>query len=317
MTPLRQRFIEDLELRDLRENTKRAYIRAVAQFAQFFGKSPELLGCEHIREYLLYLIREKKASESAYRQVLSAIRFLYRTTLGKNWVVEGIPHTKSDKKLPVVMSMDEVERVFNAITSLKHRAILMTAYAGGLRVSDVVSLRVSDIDSGRMMIRIDGGKGRRDRYVPLAKYLLVILREYWKAARPKAYLFPGSKEGRHLGTNTVWQACKQAMRDAGLKKNISTHTFRHSFATHLLEHGVDLRTIQILLGHRNLNTTAVYMHVSRKQIESTPSPLDLLQEHKQKKAKAVKATPAKKARRSAKKTTKKTTKKTPRRKKAS
>ena len=314
MTPLRQRFIEDLELRNLRENTKRAYVRAVTEFAQFFGKSPELLGREHIREYLLYLMREKKASESTYRQVLSAIRFLYRTTLGKDWVVAGIPHTKSDKKLPVVMSMDEVERVFNAITSLKHRAILMTAYAGGLRVSDVVSLMVSDIDSGRMMIRIDGGKGRRDRYVPLAKHLLVILREYWKAARPKTYLFPGRKEGRHIATNTVYLACKRATRDAGLKKKISTHTFRHSFATHLLEHGVDLRTIQILLGHRNLNTTAIYTHVSRKQIESTPSPLDLLQERKQKKAKAA---PAKKARRTVKKITKKTTKKTPRRKKAS
>jgi site-specific recombinase XerD len=317
MTPLRKRFIEDLELRNLRDNTKRAYVRAVAQFALFFGKSPELLGREEIREYLLYLVREKKASESSYRQVLSALRFLYRTTLGKDWVVEGIPHTKSDKKLPVVMSMDEVERVFNAITSLKHRAILMTAYSAGLRVSDVVSLRVSDIDSSRMMIRIDGGKGRRDRYVPLSKHLLVILREYWKAARPKTYLFPGRKEGRHIVTNTVYLACKRAMRDAHLKKNISTHTLRHSFATHLLEHGTDLRTIQILLGHRNLNTTAIYTHVSQKQIESTPSPLDLLQARKQKKAKAAKPTASKRARRSAKKTTKRTTEKTARRKKAS
>ena len=193
MTPLRQRFIEDLELRNLRENTKRAYVRAVAQFALFFGMSPELLGREQIREYLLYLIRDKKVSESTYRQVLSAIRFLYRTTLGTDWVIAGIPHTKSDKKLPVVMSMDEVDRVFTAIVSLKHRAILMTAYAAGLRVSDVVALRVSDIDSGRMMLRIDGGKGRRDRYVPLAKHLLVILREYWNVARPDNYLFPGRK----------------------------------------------------------------------------------------------------------------------------
>ena len=184
-------------------------------------------------------------------------------------------------------------------------------------MSEVVSLRVSDIDSGRMMIRIDGGKGRRDRYVPLAKHLLVIFREYWKAARPKTYLFPGRKEGRHIVTTTVYRRCKQAMIDAHLKKNISTHTLRHSFATHLLEYGTDLRTIQILLGHRNLNTTAVYTHVSRKQIESTPSPLDLLYERKQKKAKAVKAASSKKARRSARKTSKKTTKKTPRRKKAS
>ena len=307
MTPLRRRFIEDLELRNLSPSTTRAYVRAVAQFAQFFGKSPELLGPEQIREYLLYLIREKKVSESTYRQVLAAIRFLYRTTLDKDWVVAGIPHTKSHKKLPIVLSMDEVERVFNAMVSLKHRAILMTAYAAGLRVSEVVSLRVSDIDSGRMMMRIDQGKGRKDRYVPLANHLLVILREYWKAARPKEYLFPGKKEGRHITPNTAYLACKRAMRDAGIKKDCATHSLRHSFATHLLEYGTDLRTIQILLGHRNLNTTAVYTHVSRKQIESTPSPLDLLQERKQK-AKAAKS-PSNKVRRRANKT--------PRRKKAS
>ena len=197
--------------------------------------------------------------------------------------------------------MDEVESIFNAIVSLKHRTILMTAYAAGLRVSEVVSLQVIDIDSKRMVIRIDQGKGRRDRYVMLSKRLLPTLREYWQAARPKLYLFPGKKDGRHISTTAVYTACKTAMRDAGLKKNISTHSLRHSFATQLLEHGTDLRTIQILLGHRNLNTTAIYTHVSRKQIESTPSPLDLLEERKRK-TKGAEARP-KKPRRQTKRTT--------------
>jgi site-specific recombinase XerD len=261
----------------------------VAQFADFFGKSPVLLGPEHIRTYLLYLLRKKRVSRSTYRQALAAIRFLYRRTLGKNWFVDGIDNVRSEKKLPIVMSMDEMERFFDALASVKYRAILMTAYSAGLRVSEVVSLRVSDIDSGRMVIRIDQGKGRKDRYVMLSKRLLVVLRAYWKAARPKTYLFPGRKNGAHISTTSVYNACKGAMREARLTKNISTHTLRHSFATHLVEHGTDLRTIQILLGHRNLNTTAIYTHVSRKHIESTPSPLDLLEERKKEKKKASRA----------------------------
>jgi site-specific recombinase XerD len=280
MTQLRKRFIEDMELVDLSENTQQAYVRAVAQFALFFGMSPEQLGREEIRTYLLYLMRQKRVSKSTYRQVLSAIRFLYRTTLGKDWVIEGIRYTRSEKKLPVVLSMDEVDRFFDALHSLKHRAILMTAYAAGLRVSEVIALRVTDVDSQRMVIRVDQGKGRKDRYVPLANRLLVVLREYWKAARPENFLFPGRGKSGHITRTSVNLAVKRAMREAKLTKNISPHTLRHSFATHLLENGTDLRTIQVLLGHRSLKTTAIYTHVSRKQIESTRSPLDLLEERK-------------------------------------
>lgn len=282
MTPLRQRMIEDMDMKIMPENTQRAYIRNVAAFAQFFGKSPDQLGREQIRTYLLYLVREKKVADSTYRQILSSIRFVYRKTLGKDWIVEGIDRVRTQKTLPVVMSMNEVGCFFDALKSLKHTAILMTEYATGLRVSEVVSLRVSDIDSERMVVRVDQGKGRKARYVPLSKRLLVVLREYWKAARPKDYLFPGRKPGRHISEGAVYMACKRAARDAGLKKNVATHTLRHSFATHHLENGTNLRIIQLLLGHKNLNTTAVYTHVSCKEIQSATSPLDLLEDRKKK-----------------------------------
>lgn len=304
MTPLRQRMIEDMELEQKPANTQRAYIRNVAALAKFFGKSPDQLDREQIRAYLVYLVQEKKYAPSTYRQVLSSLRFFYRKTLEKDWLVPGIQHTRVEKKLPVVMSMQEVDRFFAALESLKHRAILMTAYACGLRVSEVVKLRVSDIDSDRMMVHVQQGKGRKDRYVPLSKRLLVVLREYWKAARPEDYLFPGRNPGRHLSETTVWRHCKRAAKEAGLKKNIVTHTLRHSFATHHLENGTDLRTIQVLLGHKNLNTTALYTHVSNKQIASAASPLDLLEDRKKKTKRKQGTTPNSR-------------KKTPRRKKAS
>lgn len=281
MTPLRQRMIEDMQLRNLAESTQRSYIRAVAQFAHFFGKSPAQLGREEIRQFLLHLVQEQKVSGSTYRQALSAIRFLYRTTLGGLGIVDGVRQCQTEKKLPVVLSLDEMEKFFAVLESLKYRAILMTAYAAGLRVSEVTSLRVSDIDSQRMVIRVAQGKGRKDRYVMLSPRLLAVLREYWKAARPTAFLFPGQRPGTHIGSQAVYYACKDAMRAANIQKNISTHTLRHSFATHLLENGADLRTIQILLGHSNLNTTAVYTHVSRQKIEGTKSPLDLLAERRE------------------------------------
>jgi len=282
VTALRQRMIDEMDLKQMPENTKRAYLRNVAEFAQFFGKSPEQLEREQIREYLLYLVREKKVAGSTFRQVLASIRFLYQKTLGRDWVVEGIQHTRPASKLPEVLSMEEVDRFFDALASVKYRAILMTAYSAGLRVSEVVSLRISDIDSGRMMLRINQGKGRKDRYVPLSKKLLGVLREYWQAARPVDYLFPGRKPGRHITETAVYLVCKRAAKDAGIRKNVYTHTMRHSFATHHLENGTNLRTIQVLLGHKNLNTTAIYTHVSCKQIESATSPLDVLEERKQK-----------------------------------
>jgi integrase/recombinase XerD len=276
MTPLRQRMIEDMTLRNYADKTIEIYVERVATFAKHFGKSPERLDADDVRTYLLFLIQEKHASWSYYGQAICALRFLYRITLGKDWVVEGVASPRKGQKLPVVLSPDEVAQFFEGITSLKHRAILMTAYAAGLRISEVVALRVADIDSRRMTIRIRQGKSRKDRDVMLSPRLLVVLREYWKIARPTDWLFPGDVPGRPITDGSVQRICVRAARDAGLGKHVTVHTLRHSFATHLLEGGTDLRTIQVLLGHRSLRTTAVYTHVSAVALAATQSPLDRL-----------------------------------------
>jgi integrase/recombinase XerD len=276
MTPLRQRMIEDMKLRNYAPLTIKVYVERVATFAKHFAKSPERLEAADVRAYLLFLVQEKHASWSYYDQALAALRFLYRTTLGKKWVLDDLASPKKQKRLPVVLSPDEVAQFFAAVTSLKHRAILMTAYAAGLRVSEVVSLRVDDIDSRRMVIRIRQAKGRKDRYVMLSPRLLAILREYWKAARPTQFLFPGNVPDQPITPRTVQKACRDAQEAAGLAKHVRVHTLRHSFATHLLEAGTNIRIIQILLGHRSLRTTAVYTHVSTAALEATQSPLDRL-----------------------------------------
>lgn len=274
MTPLRQRMIEDLKLRNLSENTIKAYVHAVSQYAEFFQRSPDRLGREEMRTYLLFLREEKRVAQGTFNQKVAALRFFYRNLLKRPGVIAELCFMKKDKKLPEVLSREEVERFFAALCSLKHRAILMTAYGCGLRVSETVSLKVSDIDSGRMVIRVQAGKGNKDRYVMLPERLLTLLRDYWRAARPKEYLFPGYGRSGHITRISVYNACKRAMRNADLKKNISPHTFRHSFATHLLEQGTDLRTIQVLMGHRSVNTTAHYTHVAKNDVLATVSPLD-------------------------------------------
>jgi integrase/recombinase XerD len=276
MSPLRQRMIEDMRVRNYSSNTQQLYIDRVAKFAQYFGKSPELLGPEEIRTYQVYLMKEKGASWSMLNQTVCALRFLYRITLGKEWAIQHIPAPKKEIKLPVVLSQDEVSRFFESLPNLKHRAILMTAYAAGLRVSEVVSLRVADIDSQRMMIRIELGKGRKDRYVMLSPNLLELLRAYWKIARPNDRLFPGRGRHGHITRERIYQVCVKASAVAGLTKRATVRALRHSFATHLLEAGTNIRVIQILLGHRSLRTTARYTHVSRETVCSTSSPLDLL-----------------------------------------
>ncbi len=277
MTPLRQRMIEDMRLRNLAPRTIQVYVERVAAFAKHFGKSPDRLGPAEVRSYLLFLIREKHASWSYYNQALCALRFLYRVTLGREWVLEGVVCPKQEKKLPLVLSPSEVAQFFQAVTNLKHRALLMTAYAAGLRVSEVAALRVDDIDSRRMVIRIRQAKGRKDRYVMLSPRLLEVLREYWKAVRPTEYLFPGRDPEKPIHTRTVNHACRQACQAAGLSKRITVHTLRHSFATHLLESGSNIRVIQVLLGHRSLRTTTVYTHASAAALEATASPLDRLE----------------------------------------
>jgi site-specific recombinase XerD len=269
-------MIEDMKLRNYAPLTIKVYVERVATFAKHFGKSPDRLGAADVRAYLLFLVQEKHASWSYYGQALCALRLLYRTTLGKKWVLDGVDCPKKQKKLPIVLSPGEVTQFFEAVTSLKHRAILMTAYAAGLRVSEVVALCVDDIDSRRMVIRIRQAKGQKDRYVMLSPRLLAILREYWKAARPTQFLFPGNVPDRPITARTVEKACGNAREAAGLGKRVTVHTLRHSFATHLLEAGTDLRTIQVLLGHRSLSTTAVYTQVSPTAMRATQSPLDRL-----------------------------------------
>ena len=276
MTPLRRRMIDDMTLRNFTPKTIQAYVRCVARFARYFHCSPERLGPEHVRAYLLHLRQERNASMSYYSQTRCALRFFYRVTLGRDDVPASIVPARQPHTLPVVLSGDEVARLFAAIGNLKHLAILMTTYAAGLRVSEVARLRVEDIDSQRMVIHVRQGKGQKDRYVMLSPRLLEILRNYWKAVRPRGYLFPGTAPDQPIAVNSVHKACARAAGYAQLGKHVTVHTLRHSFATHLLEAGTDLRTIQVLLGHRSFNTTARYVHVATASLASTRSPLDRL-----------------------------------------
>lgn len=278
MTPLRQRMTEDMGVRNLSPSTQYHYIRQVANFAKHFGKSPELLGPEEIRTYQVHLVQVKRASWAVLNQCVCALRFLYRTTLKKDWTIEHIPYARRAKKLPVVLSRSEVFQFLQAVTNIKYRAIFMIAYAAGLRISEVIHLRVSEIDSQRMVIRVNQGKGRKDRFVILSPRLLLILRAYYKVARPSEWLFPGRNSVRPLDASTIQQACKKARAASGLAKAVTVRTLRHSFATHLLDDGTDLRTIQLLLGHRSLETTQIYVHVSVKTVCATTSPLDSLPE---------------------------------------
>jgi integrase/recombinase XerD len=274
---LRQRMIDDMRMRNLSAHTQEAYVRAVAKFAQYFRKSPEQLDRKHIREYLLHLLRGG-AGWSLYNQVRCAIHFFYRVCLGKDWPREEIVCAKIPKRLPVILSQDEVRQFFAAIKRIKSRAMLMTMYAAGLRVSELVGLKIDDIDSKRMVIRVQQGKGQKDRYVMLSSVLLGILREYWQEHKPTSWLFPGTDPSQQYDRRNVNAICATTARHAGLRKHVSPHTLRHTFATHLLEAGTDIRTIQALLGHRSLKTTALYTYVSPEKIVSTRSPLDTLEE---------------------------------------
>jgi integrase/recombinase XerD len=276
MTPLRRRMIDDMTLRNFTPATIKAYVRCVARFAAYFHCSPDLLGREHVRTYLLHLLQEQHVSHSYYKLTRCALRFFYRETLGRDDVPASLAPVKQPRSLPVVLGPDELARFFAAIKNLKHRALLMTAYAAGLRVSEVTRLRVADIDSSRMVIRVRHGKGQKERYVMLSPRLLEVLRAYWKAARPSDFLFPGAAPDQPLTTGSVRKVCSRARRAAGLDKHVTVHTLRHSFATHLLESGTDLRTIQVLLGHHSFNTTARYVHVATASLPSTRSPFDRL-----------------------------------------
>ena len=276
MTPLRRRFIEDMKIRNLSAATQEHYVRHVAQLARFFRKSPEELGPEEIRRFQLYLVEQRGYCANSLMVATCALKFFYRVTAPRDWAVEEIPLPKQRRRVPVVLSRGEVVQFLDAIASIKYRAILMTAYATGLRVREITHLRVGDIDSRRMVIRVSQGKGGKDRYAMLSPRLLVVLRAYWQQARPTDWLFPGENPGKPLAASCVQRACQQARRASGLKKRVTPHMLRHSFATHLLEGGSDLRTIQVLLGHNSPRTTARYTHVTLQHIQQTQSPLDTL-----------------------------------------
>lgn len=276
MTTLRQRMIDDLKVRNRSSRTIKTYVAQVANFARHFGRSPELLGPEEIRQYQVYLVEQGRVSWSYFNQTVCALRFLYRYTLGRDWAVAHIPFPRQPRKLPVVLSQAEVIQLFDAVHSLKQRAILMTAYATGLRLSEVTHLQISDIDSERMMIRVRQGKGQKDRYVMLSPTLLEVLRLYWRAERPTSWLFPSKRKEQPINHSVVQRACHQAGLDAGLTKHATVRSLRHSFATHLLEAGTNIRIIQTLLGHSSVSTTQRYTYVSNKTVRATESPLELL-----------------------------------------
>jgi len=277
MTPLRQRMLEDLQIRNLSVHTQRSYLEQVSRFARHFGQSPAVLGPEEIRTYQLYLTNEKKLAPGSVVIAVSALRFLYKVTLKKDWPLDDmIPAPKKPQTLPVVLSPDEVLQFLDSVASPKHRTILTTCYAAGLRISEAVCLTSPVIDSRRMVIRIAQGKGQKDRYVMLSPKLLEILRDWWRRERPTTWLFPGERPGQHVTRNAVELACRKAHRRARIPKPVTPHSMRHAFAVHLLETGTDVRTIQLLLGHRSLATTARYLRIATSKVCSTTSPLDLL-----------------------------------------
>jgi site-specific recombinase XerD len=267
---------EDMQVRNFSPKTQCIYLEQVTKFANHFGKSPALLGQEEIRSYQVYLVEDRRVCWSTFNQTVCALRFLYSVTLGKDWSIKHIPFPKREKKLPIVLSLQEMSQFLESISNIKHRAILMTAYSAGLRISEVAKLKIGDIDSQRMVIHIRQGKGHKDRYVMLSPRLLTLLRQYYKQVRPRDWLFPGNNLDQHICIRTVQQACHRAAKSSGISKAVTLHTLRHSFATHLLEAGADLRTIQLLLGHSSLKTTALYTHVSKSAVCATASPLDLL-----------------------------------------
>ena len=276
MTKLRQRMIEDMQLRNMAAATQRNYILHVARFARFYNLSPEQLDLEDIRQFHLHLLNDVHLSPEAVNQSVSALKFFYIKVLEMPWSDDHFPRAKRPHKLPVILSPEEVSAFFDHVPSLRYRAALMACYGAGLRVSEAGALKVGDIDSQRMLLRVEQGKGRKDRYAMLSERLLKVLRIWWRAARPKGYLFPGWRTGKHMSSESLQTACREAARRAGIAKRVTVHTLRHSFATHMLENGTDVRIIQALLGHSRIDTTAHYTAVSNRLISHTLSPLDKL-----------------------------------------
>jgi len=274
MGKLRDQMLLDLQLSGAKPSTQRTYLREAENLAKYFHKSPEQLGENELKAYMLYLMKERHLSEGTFRFYVAALKFLYRRTLKREWAVEKIRSPRAKRKLPVVLDLSEVESLFSVTKNLKHKAILMMTYGSGLRVSETASLKLTDIDSKRMMVRITQGKGGKDRYSILSQTALEQLRYYWHKYRPREWLFEGAKKDEPITTHSIQLMFYAARKRAGITKPASVHTLRHSFATHLIEAGTSLHHVQMLLGHRSPTTTTVYLHVSRLNLAQVISPLD-------------------------------------------
>jgi site-specific recombinase XerD len=281
MTQLRKMMLEELERRNYAQTTIDCYLHAVADFSLHFHRPPNQLGPDHIRQYQAHLFGQRKLAPSTVTQRLAALRFFYIKTLRKAWSIAETPYPKKVQRLPIILSLEEVTQLIDSALTPFHRILLMTLYATGVRRAELARLKITDVDSRRMIIHIQGGKGRKDRDVMLSLKLLEALREYWRELRhkPTHWLFPGGRShtgDRHISPKTAWHACQRAAQRSGIRKKIHPHTLRHCFATHLLEAGADLRTIQVLLGHRDLEETTIYLHLSQRHLNATASPLDSL-----------------------------------------
>ena len=276
MSPLKQRMLEDMQLKNFSAGTQRSYIHYVTGYAYHYNLSPAKLGLDDVRNYQLHLIDQRQLSPNSINCFLSAVQFLYTVTLDMPWSKAQFGRMKVPEKLPVVLSEEEVLAFFEHVGILKHRAVLMLCYGSGLRIAEAVSLKLENIDSKRMLIHVQQGKGAKDRYTVLSHRLLILLRAYWRIQQPADWFFPGTKAGTHIQPATIQEMCRDAARLAGITKRVTPHVLRHSFATHLLESGSDTRVIQVMLGHSRIDTTARYTSVSPQTISRTGSPLDRL-----------------------------------------
>ena len=281
MTILLQRLHDELVRRHYATTTRESYLKILKAFQRHIGKRLDHVGPNDLRRYQVYLLEERRLAVGTVVAQLAALRFFYLRVLKRRHMKEDLPYPKRPRRLPIILSPEEVQRLIAGAQNLFHRTMLMTLYGGGLRRSELLHLKVSDIDSQRMVLRIERGKGGHDRDVPLSPTLLTALREYWRWMRPQTYLFPGTRNGwradKPLTARVIWEAVRSAARQAGIDKHVSPHTLRHSYATHLLEAGADLRTIQVLLGHVDLSHTTVYLHLSRRHLHAAPNPLEQLQ----------------------------------------
>jgi len=276
MGKLREQMKMDLKLKGYSPKTQVAYLGYMKNFVRYFGRSPAKMGEKEIREYLYHLITGRDLGDSSINSAYSALKFFYETTLCRDWNVAKIPRRKTEKRLPVVLDGSEIKQLLAVTTNLKHRALLMTTYSAGLRVSETAHLKVCDVDSKRMQLRVAQGKGKKDRYALLSPVTLNLLRDYWRQYRPFSWLFPGRSPERPISTRSIQKVFKDAKRKAGIKKPATVHTLRHSFATHLLEAGTDIYRVQKLMGHTTPKTTAIYIHLRRQDLLKVVSPLDSL-----------------------------------------